>query len=87
MKELEEEERQERLGPGGLDPVEVYQSLPKVSEQVDRWSGGVRNVWDHPRSSNGMGGGHLVAHGRPHQNTPPPYLFLIVRMERAARIL
>uniref|UniRef100_A0A3B5ADI2 Hsp90 co-chaperone Cdc37 n=2 Tax=Stegastes partitus TaxID=144197 RepID=A0A3B5ADI2_9TELE len=29
MKELEEEEKQKRLGPGGLDPVEVYQSLPK----------------------------------------------------------
>ncbi|XP_069022908.1 hsp90 co-chaperone Cdc37 [Embiotoca jacksoni] len=29
MKELEEEEKQERLGPGGLDPVEVYESLPK----------------------------------------------------------
>ncbi|XP_075947710.1 hsp90 co-chaperone Cdc37-like isoform X3 [Anarhichas minor] len=29
MKELEEEDRQERLGPGGLDPVEVYKSLPK----------------------------------------------------------
>lgn len=31
MKELEEEERQKRLGPGGLDPQEVYQSLPKVN--------------------------------------------------------
>lgn len=30
MKELEEEERQKRLGPGGLDPVEVYESLPAV---------------------------------------------------------
>lgn len=30
MKELEEEDRQERLGPGGLDPAEVYQSLPEV---------------------------------------------------------
>ncbi|XP_030592920.1 hsp90 co-chaperone Cdc37-like isoform X2 [Archocentrus centrarchus] len=29
MKELEEEERQKRLGPGGLDPVEVYESLPE----------------------------------------------------------
>ncbi|KAM9363760.1 hsp90 co-chaperone Cdc37-like [Symphorus nematophorus] len=29
MKEQEEEERQKRLGPGGLDPVEVYESLPK----------------------------------------------------------
>ncbi|XP_045903286.1 hsp90 co-chaperone Cdc37 isoform X3 [Micropterus dolomieu] len=32
MKELEEEERQKRLGPGGLDPVEVYESLPKRSQ-------------------------------------------------------
>ncbi|XP_020914708.1 hsp90 co-chaperone Cdc37, partial [Exaiptasia diaphana] len=30
MKEAEEEERQARLGPGGLDPVEVFESLPKV---------------------------------------------------------
>ncbi|XP_071360835.1 hsp90 co-chaperone Cdc37 isoform X2 [Trachinotus anak] len=29
MKELVEEERQKRLGPGGLDPAEVYESLPK----------------------------------------------------------
>ncbi|CAI5675828.1 unnamed protein product [Oreochromis niloticus] len=28
MKEYEEEERQKRLGPGGLDPVDVYESLP-----------------------------------------------------------
>lgn len=31
MKEIEEEERQKRLGPGGLDPVEVYETLPKVN--------------------------------------------------------
>lgn len=30
MKEAEEEERQARLGPGGLDPVEVFESLPQV---------------------------------------------------------
>lgn len=30
MKEAEEEERQARLGPGGLDPVEVFESLPEV---------------------------------------------------------
>uniref|UniRef100_A0A8C1DLV4 Hsp90 co-chaperone Cdc37 n=2 Tax=Cyprinus carpio TaxID=7962 RepID=A0A8C1DLV4_CYPCA len=28
LKEYEEEERQKRLGPGGLDPVEVYETLP-----------------------------------------------------------
>ena len=28
IKEAEEEERQKRLGPGGLDPVEVFESLP-----------------------------------------------------------
>nr|XP_019964225.1 PREDICTED: hsp90 co-chaperone Cdc37-like isoform X1 [Paralichthys olivaceus] len=33
MKELEEEEKQKRLGPGGLDPVEVYESLP---EEIQR---------------------------------------------------
>lgn len=31
LKEYEEEERQKRLGPGGLDPVDVYESLPAVS--------------------------------------------------------
>lgn len=34
MKEYEEEERQKRMGPGGLDPVEVYESLPPVSSFV-----------------------------------------------------
>lgn len=34
VKELEEEDRQESPGPGGLDPVEVYQSLPKVGAPV-----------------------------------------------------
>jgi cell division cycle protein 37 len=28
VKEAEEEERAKRLGPGGLDPVEVFESLP-----------------------------------------------------------
>jgi cell division cycle protein 37 len=27
-REVEEEERQKRLGPGGLDPIEVFESLP-----------------------------------------------------------
>lgn len=30
MKEVEEEERQNRLGPGGLDPLEVLETLPAV---------------------------------------------------------
>ncbi|KAH0541050.1 hsp90 co-chaperone Cdc37 [Cotesia glomerata] len=29
LKEAEEEERKARLGPGGLDPVEVFESLPE----------------------------------------------------------
>uniref|UniRef100_A0A2R5LG14 Hsp90 co-chaperone Cdc37 n=1 Tax=Ornithodoros turicata TaxID=34597 RepID=A0A2R5LG14_9ACAR len=29
VKEVEEEEKQQRLGPGGLDPVEVFESLPE----------------------------------------------------------
>lgn len=29
IEEAEEEERQKRLGPGGLDPVEVFESLPE----------------------------------------------------------
>lgn len=28
--EIEEEERKARIGPGGLDPVEVFESLPDV---------------------------------------------------------
>lgn len=30
QQEEEERERLERLGPGGLDPAEVFESLPKV---------------------------------------------------------
>ncbi|XP_047220613.1 hsp90 co-chaperone Cdc37 isoform X2 [Girardinichthys multiradiatus] len=33
MKELEEEERQKRVDPEGLDPLEVYESLPKVMQR------------------------------------------------------
>ncbi|XP_035027106.2 hsp90 co-chaperone Cdc37 isoform X2 [Hippoglossus stenolepis] len=33
VEEEEEEEREKRLGPGGLDPVEVYESLP---EEIQR---------------------------------------------------
>lgn len=31
LAEQEEEERQARLGPGGLDPAEVFETLPEVS--------------------------------------------------------
>lgn len=33
LKEQEEEEKKARLGPGGLDPVEVYEELPDVRSQ------------------------------------------------------
>ncbi|KAM9454568.1 hsp90 co-chaperone Cdc37 [Clarias gariepinus] len=33
MKEYEEEEKQKRLGPGGLDPVEVYDTLPQEMQK------------------------------------------------------
>lgn len=33
IKEYEEEERQKRLGPGGLDPVEVMESLPEILQK------------------------------------------------------
>ncbi|KAI4497013.1 hypothetical protein M0802_007961 [Mischocyttarus mexicanus] len=33
LREAEEEERKERLGPGGLDPIEVFESLPKPLQQ------------------------------------------------------
>ena len=29
--EVEEEEKSKRLGPGGLDPVEVFETLPQVT--------------------------------------------------------
>lgn len=29
---MQEEERKARLGPGGLDPVEVFEALPEVSQ-------------------------------------------------------
>lgn len=32
VREAEEEERKARLGPGGLDPAEVFESLPEVNE-------------------------------------------------------
>lgn len=34
VREAEEEDRQARLGPGGLDPVEVFESLPEVSKNL-----------------------------------------------------
>ncbi len=33
MQEAEEEERQKRLGPGGLDPVEVFETLPQILKE------------------------------------------------------
>jgi cell division cycle protein 37 len=33
MKQVEEEELHKRLGPGGLDPVEVFESLPLVLQE------------------------------------------------------
>lgn len=33
IKEVEEEDRQKRLGPGGLDPVEVFETLPKELQE------------------------------------------------------
>ena len=33
MQEVEEEERKKRLGPGGLDPVEVFDTLPESLQQ------------------------------------------------------
>nr|XP_057905318.1 hsp90 co-chaperone Cdc37-like [Doryrhamphus excisus] len=33
MREYEEEERLKRLGPGGLDPVDVYESLPQEMQK------------------------------------------------------
>lgn len=33
VKQYEEEEREKRLGPGGLDPLEVMESLPKELQE------------------------------------------------------
>lgn len=32
--EAEKEERENRLGPGGLDPFEVFETLPEVNQMV-----------------------------------------------------
>lgn len=34
LAEQEEEERKARLGPGGLDPLEVFETLPEVNENT-----------------------------------------------------
>lgn len=34
IREAEEEEKKARLGPGGLDPVEVFESLPEVNKNL-----------------------------------------------------
>lgn len=34
VREAEEEEKKARLGPGGLDPVEVFESLPEVYKNL-----------------------------------------------------
>ncbi|XP_035229830.1 hsp90 co-chaperone Cdc37-like isoform X2 [Stegodyphus dumicola] len=34
IQEAEEEDRKERLGPGGLDPVEVFESLPDLMPPI-----------------------------------------------------
>ncbi len=34
MKEYEEEEKKKRLGPGGLDPLEVIETLPPVRNEA-----------------------------------------------------
>lgn len=34
VREAEEEEKKARLGPGGLDPVEVFETLPEVNESL-----------------------------------------------------
>ena len=34
IKEAAEEERKARLGPGGLDPVEIFETLPEVCQNV-----------------------------------------------------
>lgn len=33
IREAEEEEREKRIGPGGLDPVDVYQTLPEAMQK------------------------------------------------------
>ncbi|KAF6305938.1 cell division cycle 37, HSP90 cochaperone [Rhinolophus ferrumequinum] len=46
LKEYEEEERKKRLGPGGLDPVEVYESLPEVCSKTPsaKWTPRTRST-------------------------------------------
>jgi len=33
MQEIEEEEKQKRMGPGGLDPIDVFEALPKEMQE------------------------------------------------------
>lgn len=39
LEEQQEEERKSRLGPGGLDPVEVFETLPKVKYFLNHFKG------------------------------------------------
>jgi len=46
MKQYEEEERKKRLGPGGLDPVEVFETLPAEMQRCfeEKDIGALQNV-------------------------------------------
>lgn len=48
VREAEEEEKKARLGPGGLDPVEVFESLPEVKSASGRWEPTLRNFSLNP---------------------------------------
>lgn len=70
--EQEEEERKARLGPGGLDPVEVFETLPEVSFFCSRNSTviftdfvlGAEKVLRNSRYSNVTGSHHETSRGR-----------------------
>lgn len=49
LEEQEEEELQARVGPGGLDPVEVFESLPEVGLSLKFWIL-VLNVTEDPKN-------------------------------------
>ena len=42
--EVEEEEKSKRIGPGGLDPVEVFETLPQVLACYHLFTRGFRSL-------------------------------------------
>ncbi|XP_005852957.1 PREDICTED: hsp90 co-chaperone Cdc37-like [Myotis brandtii] len=83
MKEYEEEERKKRLGPGGLDPVEVYESLPEelqkcfdvkdvqmLQDAISKMDPSVSNCIPGPPASQAEGQASSVSLSSPAPSSP-----------------